>query len=122
MGRLRPWAMEDARQALEGVRLIINASPLGMEGSASMPKAVLDAVAQLGAGAVVFDMVYRPSETALLSAARAVGVEAVGGLPMLVGQARAAFELFYGSPAPADTGALPEALLASLHDAGLGSS
>jgi shikimate dehydrogenase len=118
-GRLRILSFSDADEALRGVKLVVNASPLGMERSASMPPDILDRCAKLGAGTTLFDMVYRPFETALLSAARSGGAQAVGGLPMLIGQARAAFELFYGAPAPEGREALPAALVDSLQPADL---
>ena len=49
---------------------------------------------------IVFDMIYAPLETSLLAAARARGLRTIDGLQMLVGQAAAAFELFFGQPAP----------------------
>ena len=50
--------------------------------------------------AFVFDMVYAPPETALLRAARAFGLRASGGLPMLLYQGAAAFALWTGYEAP----------------------
>ena len=47
-------------------------------------------------------MVYQPLETEFLAAARRGSGTAVDGLTMLIGQARAAFHLFFGQPAPAD--------------------
>lgn len=81
--------------------LLVNASPLGM--TAATPPAILDALTALRPGALVFDMVYRPLETPLLARARAAGLDTVDGLVMLIGQARRAFELFYGAaPPPGD--------------------
>jgi len=40
----------------------------------------------------------------LLQAARAVGLRTVDGLSMLIGQAAAAFEKFFGEPPPRDDG------------------
>jgi shikimate dehydrogenase len=45
-------------------------------------------------------MVYKPLRTDFLAAGEAAGGEAVDGLVMLIGQARAAFELFFSKPAP----------------------
>jgi shikimate dehydrogenase len=90
----------EADLALDGVRLIVNASPLGMAGGAPMPRDLVEAVGRQAAGATLFDMVYRPSETDFLKAGRAAGGTAVGGLDMLIGQARTAFGLFFGHSAP----------------------
>lgn len=86
------------------VRLIVNATPLGLAGGAPMPAAVLDALPS--GGATVMDMVYSPLETPLLAAARARGLEAIDGLHMLIGQARRAFRLFFGADPPASDAAL----------------
>ena len=89
--------------------VLINASPLGMAGQAVFDETVLDAVA--GGSATIFDMVYAPLETPLLAAARARGRRTIDGLAMLVGQAAAAFELFYGAAAPREHDAELRALL-----------
>jgi shikimate dehydrogenase len=44
----------------------------------------------------VFDLVYVPSETPLLAAARARGLKAANGSEMLIAQAAAAFERWTG--------------------------
>ncbi len=52
------------------------------------------------AGALVYDLVYNPSETRLIEAARERGARTVGGLPMLVYQGAEAFRLWTGVDAP----------------------
>ena len=79
---------------------IINASPLGMVGSAAMPDGLLAAMAGRASGATVFDMVYNPLGTAFLTSGRAAGGNAVDGLVMLIGQAQRGFELFFDQLAP----------------------
>ncbi len=78
--------------------MLINACPLGMVGQPGFANDVLASVGQ--SKAVVFDMVYAPLETPLLRAARERGLRTVDGLTMLIGQAAAAFELFFGAAAP----------------------
>jgi shikimate dehydrogenase len=94
----RPLAECDP--ALNGARLIVNASPMGMEGKPPMPAALLASLAEHARGKVLFDMVYKPLETDFLAAGAANGAETIDGMRMLVGQARAAFQAFFGSPAP----------------------
>ena len=99
-------------EALAGASIIINASPLGMAGSPVMPASLLESVAAYARGATLLDMVYKPVRTAFLEVGEANGGIAVDGLAMLVGQARAAFELFFGRPPPAPDRALRD-LIAS---------
>lgn len=97
--------------ALSGARLLINATQLGMAHQEAMPEFILAELADLDPDAAVFDMVYAPLETALLEAARKQGLRTVDGLTMLIGQAAAAFRLFFGQPAPREHDAELRALL-----------
>lgn len=78
-----------------GFSLVVNATPVGMQGE---PPAVDPE--RLNPGQFVVDTVYHPMETPLLAAARARGVPAANGLDMLVHQAALAFELWTGVDAP----------------------
>lgn len=80
--------------------LIVNASPLGMTGQPPLPFDFSHAPP----GSVVYDIVTHPIDTPLLQAARAAGFPTVDGLSMLIGQAAAAFEKFFGQPPPRDEG------------------
>jgi shikimate dehydrogenase len=98
--RGRVFAFDAAGDAFRDAAVVINASPLGMVGSPPMPPALLDRLALVAPGAIVFDMVYAPLETELLARARSLGLDAVDGLAMLIGQAAEAFFHFYGVEAP----------------------
>lgn len=88
--RALPWA--DRAAALGDAALLVNATSLGMTG-----KPALDlALDRLMPGAVVADVVYVPLATPLVADARARGHRAIGGLGMLIEQARAAFALWFG--------------------------
>ena len=89
-----PWA--ERHGALRRSDLIVNASSAGMSG---YPALDVDAE-QARAGALVYDLVYTPEDTPLLADARAAGVETVGGIDMLIAQARPSFRLFFGVDAP----------------------
>ncbi|MBV9526797.1 shikimate dehydrogenase, partial [Sphingomonas sp.] len=78
--RLVVGSFDQCRTLFAEASVIINASPLGMEGCPPMPNAVLAAVSRLPA-ATVFDMVYSPIETRFLAAAQG---RRVNGLAMLV--------------------------------------
>lgn len=81
---------------LPPVALVVNASALGMAGQ---PALVSD-LSALPDDAVVYDIVYSPLETPLLAAARDRELATIDGLEMLIGQAAAAFELFFGQAPP----------------------
>lgn len=81
--------------------VIVNASPLGMAGQ---PPLAFD-LSHVPPASVVYDIVTHPVETPLLLAARAAGFRTIDGLAMLVGQAAAAFERFFGRPPPRDADA-----------------
>ena len=80
--------------------LVVNASPLGMAGQ---PPLRLD-FSHVPPGAVVYDIVTDPLDTDFLKAARAAGFRTLDGLSMLIGQAAAAFEKFFGAAPPRDDG------------------
>lgn len=89
--------------------LYVNATPVGMAGRAP----ALALPPDLDAGTVVFDLVYRPPLTPLLELARGRGLRAIGGFTMLLEQARATYERWFGARPALDPAALNrlEALL-----------
>ncbi len=87
------FAFDDRERLFD---LVVNASALGMRGK---PPLILD-FSHVPPGSVVYDIVTDPLDTPLLQAARAVGLSTIDGLAMLIGQAAAAFEKFFGQPAP----------------------
>ncbi len=93
----RVGSMDD----LASADLVINATPIGM-GSTDLVDAVPFDVSLLRSDAVVSDLIYHPAETLLLSHARARGLCAQNGLPMLVHQAVVAFQHWTGVSAPVD--------------------
>ncbi|MBC7986388.1 MAG: shikimate dehydrogenase [Sphingomonadaceae bacterium] len=107
----RWFAFDEVANAMRDANGVINASPLGMTGRPAMPEPVLDALALTSAESFVFDMVYAPLETDLLKRAKALKRQRVDGLVMLVGQAAAAFEMFFGQPAPREHDGKLRALL-----------
>jgi len=88
------WAQR--QQAVSRADLIINASAAGMTGK---PK--LDISLENGrTGALVYDLIYTPRMTPLMRDAKANGMEILGGLEMLIAQARPSFKLFFGQMPP----------------------
>jgi shikimate dehydrogenase len=89
-----PW--EKREDAVGSSALIVNATTGGMTGK---PELDLD-ISQAKPGTLVYDLIYTPRETPLLREARIAGCETLGGLEMLVAQARPSFKLFYGVNPP----------------------
>lgn len=81
---------------------LINATPLGMAGGDCLNCDL----SHMPAGGWVFDMVTNPADTPLVEAARARGLAVMTGLDMLVEQAAASFQLFFGQDPPRDRDAL----------------
>jgi shikimate dehydrogenase len=90
------FGLWQADASLAGADLLINATSLGMTGQ---PPLTID-LSPLNRQATVFDVVYAPLETPLLQQAKALGHCPVDGLTMLVEQAAAAFQLFFGQSPP----------------------
>jgi shikimate dehydrogenase len=85
-------AWEQRHDALADVALLVNTTSLGMSGQPALDLS-LD---KLPSRALVSDVIYVPLETPLLAAARRRGHATVGGLGMLLNQARPAFQSWFG--------------------------
>lgn len=77
-----------------GFDLILNGTPAGMFPDTEGCPVPYECIVRSGA---VFDAVYNPANTMLLKHARAAGVKSTGGLAMLVWQAAAAQEIWFGT-------------------------
>jgi len=104
--RVIPWAEKEA--ALADVSLLTNTTTLGMTGQHPLE---LD-ISALSAQAVVYDIVYAPLMTDLLTQAKAKGCPIVDGLGMLLHQARPGFEAWFAHN-PDVSDALRDFVLAS---------
>jgi shikimate dehydrogenase len=92
--------------------IVVNATPLGMAGTAGgTPRLPFDPDL-LRPGQVVVDLIYHPLTTPLLAEARRRDLTAVNGLGMLVHQAAHAFRRWTGDDAP--VAAMAEAAAAAL--------
>jgi len=89
----------DRLEELKGkVDLIVNATPLGMKGfeqKLPVPESIVENV-------TVFDAVYNPPETPLISLAKRRGCKVVYGIDMLVHQGAEAFRIWTGIDPPID--------------------
>ena len=84
-------------RSLADSAMIINATPIGMKGymADQMPLEIKD-LDNLSANTVVYDIVYNPVKTVLISEAQKRGLRTIGGLDMLIYQAQRAIEIWTG--------------------------
>ena len=82
---MHPATWEDVPRLLDGAKLLINASSLGMKGQ---PELKID-LSPMAKDAVVADIVYVPLKTKLLEAAEQRGFKTSDGLDMLLLPGRA---------------------------------
>ena len=76
--------------------VILNATPVGMVGG----KIASPLQAEELRAKLVFDLVYRPIETPLLTMARQQNIPVINGVEMFVQQGARQFEIWTGKPAP----------------------
>lgn len=96
-----PW--DKMKDAIYGTGLVVNASAAGMKG---VPPLELD-MEYIAPDGWIYDLVYAPLETKLLKQARKRGLHTIGGLDMLIAQARPSFKLFYGELPPIELNPRP---------------
>jgi shikimate dehydrogenase len=94
------------------VDLVINATSLGLKPDDPLP--IDHAWLQSQRPARVYDMIYRPKETALLRAAKKAGSKTANGLGMLLYQGAEALKLWSGAPPP--LAIMRAALEKNIHD------
>lgn len=87
----------DAVRDLSKYQILVNTTPIGMLGrSADMTPIEENVLKTLPEGAVVYDVIYNPKKTVLLKTAEKLGYKIINGLDMLVYQAVAAQEIWFG--------------------------
>ena len=84
-----PW--KERGNALYGTGLVINASAGGMKNGSTLD---IDLNYVMPDG-YVYDLVYTPENTELLKQARGLGLQTIGGIDMLIAQARPSFHLLF---------------------------
>ncbi|MGB3201860.1 MAG: shikimate dehydrogenase [Nodosilinea sp.] len=95
------WA--DLPSLLPAADLIVNTTPLGMHTTADQTPLTADQLALVPTTAVVYDLIYTPRPTRLLTLAAQRGLGTVDGLEMLVQQGAVALELWLQQPVPVAT-------------------
>jgi len=102
----------DVVEALVAADLVVQCTSVGLSGSETDGQLPFDPTL-LSEASLVADLIANPLETPLVKAARASGRRSIGGLPMLVYQGAAAFELWTEREAPVEVmlGAASSAML-----------
>jgi shikimate dehydrogenase len=97
-GRLRAAALESGRLVAlaKEADLLVNTTTLGMWPTTE--RSIWPEGPQLPASLTVYDLVYNPLETQLLSQTRRAGARAIDGLGMLARQGALALELWLDDP------------------------
>jgi len=103
IGEVKPIGLDgpEFRKSAASVSLIVNSTSLGMKHT---PEAHINPLEGLNiaSSTLVTDMVYNPLDTPMLIEAENRGCRILSGLPMLVLQGAASFELWTGDGAPVD--------------------
>lgn len=87
------WTEESLKKAIASADIIINATPVGM--SPKVDECPIDP-SLLKSGQTVFDVIYTPPETKLLSSAKKAGCKTISGVEMFIHQGVEQFRLFTG--------------------------
>jgi shikimate dehydrogenase len=88
---------------LSGVSLLVNATPVGMEGKYEGLSPLSEySIGSLPDDSFVYDIVYKPRKTKLIEIAQKRNLRTLDGLDMLVLQGARSFSLWTGKEAPVD--------------------
>ena len=84
-------------RSLANSAIVVNATPIGMRGfmADQMPLERID-LDKLNPSTIIYDIVYNPVKTVLIQEAQKRGLQTIGGLDMLIYQAVAAQEIWFG--------------------------
>jgi shikimate dehydrogenase len=99
--RALPLGEENLAAATKRCQLLVNCTPIGMRHSKEEHDLPMPAEF-IQQGMLVFDIIYNPFETRFLAEAKRRGARTLGGLPMLVYQGAASFELWTAGEPPLD--------------------
>ncbi len=80
--------------------LLINCTPMGMHPHMTETPISAEMMANVGANAIAYDLIYTPRPTQFLQLATANGAIAIDGLEMLIQQGAIAFELWLNASPP----------------------
>ncbi|NQT30146.1 MAG: shikimate dehydrogenase [Candidatus Saganbacteria bacterium] len=89
---------QDLQTAIDKADILVNSTPIGME--PNIERNPLDENIRLPANLLVYDLVYNPAQTKLITLAKKSGCKTCSGLGMLVRQGAAALGIWTGKEAP----------------------
>lgn len=90
------YQIENIR-SLREFSMLVNTTPIGMLGKAGdMSPLEYRTLESLERDAVVYDVIYNPKKTVLIKDAQAIGLRTITGLDMLIYQAVATQEIWFG--------------------------
>jgi shikimate 5-dehydrogenase len=92
-------AVDVVTPSIEGVDILLNATPVGMLNDTRMP---ID-VGRIPPEVIVFDAIVKPERTSLLRLAEACGCRTVGGREMMLGQIARIVDFFIEQKVSSDT-------------------
>ncbi len=95
------WQRLKSAITFDNCDLIVHCTTIGMKHSPQEGQSPLS-IEVIPRDVLVYDLVYNPHPTPLLQLAQKAGANILGGLPMLVCQGAASFELWMGKKAPID--------------------
>jgi shikimate dehydrogenase len=95
------WQSLSSADTFDNCDLIVHCTTIGMKHSSQEGQSPLS-LEVIPGNVLVYDVVYNPWPTPLLKLAQKAGAHILGGLPMLVYQGAASFELWTGKKAPID--------------------
>ena len=91
------YQIENIR-SLSEYDMVVNTTPIGMLGKAGdMMPIEIDALQTLKPDAIVYDVIYNPRKTVLIKACEKLNLRTITGLDMLIYQAVAAQEIWFGN-------------------------
>lgn len=97
---LRVLPIGESREAVRQSTLVVNATPVGTHPNVN--RTPWEYAGDFHDEQIVYDLVYNPQLTRLLSEASDQGAATIDGLNMLIGQAAASFALWTGREMPTD--------------------
>lgn len=95
------WQEVGSAETFNDCDLIVHCTTIGMKHSSQEGHSPLS-LDVIPGNVLVYDLVYIPRPTPLLKLAQQAGADILGGLPMLVYQGAASFQMWTGREAPVD--------------------